>query len=194
MTKFRTLMIICLCTTFIGFSQTKEEREHRILCGQFPKNAVKTVKEDLEGVKQLKYYQEIEKTTTTFTAKFKKNKLFYRMDFNAKGDVQNIGYRIKEVDIPNEIYAVIDSTLTENFEKPKTRRMFQQYAKSDYTVSEEMIKTAFQNLLLPNIEYKFLITGKKKGYRQYYEVIFNATGEIKQMKESVAANYDHVLY
>ncbi|WP_394748451.1 hypothetical protein [Spongiimicrobium salis] len=195
MKKYRTLFsIVFLFVATFGYSQNKEEREHRILCGQFPKKAVATVKTSLEGVRNLKYYKEIGSTYKTYTAKFKKDKLAYRMDFDTQGNMQNIGYLIKEADIPEETYTAIDTYLEENFEKPKARRMIQQYLSSDFNGSEDLMKTAFQNILSPKVEYKFIITAKSEGFRQYFEVLFNAKGEVKNMRKSPAANYDHVLY
>ncbi|MEL6918346.1 MAG: hypothetical protein AAFO99_11525 [Bacteroidota bacterium] len=197
MMKFRTLLsIVILCTAFTGFSQQKVEREHRILCGQFPENGLKTLKQTLKGIdtKNITFYQEIDSNETRFTAKFKKDRLFYRMDFTMEGNLKSIGYMIDEVDIPDEAYDQIDTQLTDTFEKPRTRRMFQQYQIADFDNSEEMLKNAFQNLLSSTVEYKFLITAKNEGTRQYYEVHFDAEGDLKHMRASLPANYDHVLY
>jgi len=170
MKKYRTLFsIVFLFVATFGYSQSKEEREHRILCGQFPKKAVATVKTSLEGIRNLK-------------------KLQYRMDFDGQGNMQNIGYLIKEADIPEETYTAIDTYLEENFEKPKARRMIQQYLSSDFGGSEDLMKTAFQNTLSPKVEYKFIITAKSEGYRQYFEVFFNAKGDVKNMRKSPVAN------
>ncbi|MGB5821866.1 MAG: hypothetical protein WBG90_20450 [Saonia sp.] len=197
MMKCRTLsLIVILFMAFSGFSQHKVEREHRIVCGQFPEKAVKTVKEKLDGIaiKNLMYYQEIDSTERRFSAKFKKDRLFYHMDFNMDGNLQNVGYMIEEVDIPEETLANISTHLADNFEKPRTRRMFQQYLINDFETTEKILDTAFQNLLSSTVVYKFIITGKNKGTRQYYEVTFDAEGDLKHMRESLPANYDHVLY
>lgn len=195
MKKSRTLFsIVFLFVATFGFSQNREEREHRILRSQFPEKAVTTVKTSLEGIRNIKYYKEVASTYKTYTAKFKKDRLYYRMDFDMQGNVQNIGYQIKEADIPEDTYAQIDTYLKENFEKPKARRMFQQYLSDDFDTSSALLKTAFQNTISNNLEYKFIITAKSEGFRQYFEVLFNAKGELKSMQKSLPANYNHVLY
>lgn len=56
------------------------------------------------------------------------------------------------------------------------------------------LQEAFQNLILPYINYEFIIAGKEeKGFVEY-ELLFDATGKFLGKRKSIPQKYDHVLY
>lgn len=184
------LFFFCVITTV---AQNKIEREHRILKSQFPE--IRYAKETLgDNVKKIKYYKEVGTENVVFTVKFKKVKLHYQMQYSNEGDLQNIGFRVEELDFPAEVLLNIKSQFNSSLENYKIRRMYQQYPVTSKEVEESVFKSAFQNLITSSIEYKFVVKGKKDGDKVYKEFWFNADGGLLRTRNMLPANFDRVLY
>ncbi|SFW59803.1 hypothetical protein [Cellulophaga fucicola] len=184
------LFFFCVITTV---AQNKIEREHRILKSQFPE--IRYAKETLgDNVKKIKYYKEVGTENVVFTAKFKKVKLHYQMQYSSEGDLQNIGFRVEELDFPAEVLLNIKSQFNSSLENYKIRRMYQQYPVTSKEDEESVFKSAFQNLITSSIEYKFVVKGKKDGDKVYKEFWFNADGALLRARNMLPANFDRVLY
>lgn len=187
-----TIATILLCIQ-AGHSQYKYEREHRILKSQFPALAIVNIEENVTDFKRIKYYKETDSTKISYEAKLKKDKLWYSIEFNEEGTLEDIEILIKPTDIPNDTYAKILDYLNNTFTKYKIKRLQQQYP-SNNEVVEDIFKNAFQNLMLPSNNYEIVVVGKKeKGYLDY-EILFDADGNFKKTRTSLPPNYDHVLY
>ena len=185
--SFITLMLL-LMLGLQCFSQSKLEREHRIKKSQFP--SIDIDKLLLENTKHIRYYREVDSSKITYTLKFKKGKMHYHINYNEKGALQNTGFMVKEVDIPTDAYANIDSYLKENFKKIKIKYIQQRYLGS----SENVLKNTFQNLILPSNTYKLMLRGKKADKKEDYIAIFDAEGNLIKTAIALPANYDRVLY
>lgn len=184
------LLFFCVITVA---AQNKIEREHRILKSQFPE--ISYTKELLgNDIKKIKYYKEIGAQEVVYRAKFKKVKLQYQMQYSANGDLQNIGFRIKQVDFPFEAFTAINNQLVESFDQFKIRRMYQQYPVKSKEDEDTVYKSAFMNLMVPNMEYKLLVKGKKDNKKVYKEYWFSATGKLIKTRNMLPANFDRVLY
>ena len=177
----------------LSFSQHTDEREFRIRKSQFPSVAHTIIKDNIEGAKQLKFYQETDSNKISFKAKLKKDKLWYTIEFDKKGALEKIDLLINSTDIPNDTYSNIESYLNNNFSKYKIKKLKQQYYSNGDTL-EESFKKAFQNLILPSNKYEAVIAGKKEQGFLDYDLQFDADGNFKIMRTSLPSNYDHVLY
>ena len=185
------LLLSLICS--VSQAQNKFEREHRIKKSQFPKAAKDIVLKE-SGIKQLRFYREINNSQSTYISKFRRDRLNYFMSFSEGGELLNIGFKVKEVDIPSDSYSNIEAYLSANFDKVKVRRMYQEYPVPDITAHQKTIEDAFQNLLLPANKYKLIMITKKEGKRVEYEAYFSAEGNFVKIRQSLPANYDHVLY
>lgn len=185
-------LVLAICGQAYG--QAKYEREFRILKEQFPDSALVLLKGKIESAKRIKYYKEIDSAKTSYEAKFKKDRLWYSVEFDAKGGLEDVEILIKPIDIPSDTYAKIIGYLDGMFSKYKMKRMQQQYPKKEGEAPETVLKRAFQNLLLPSLNYELVVAAKDgKDYKQY-EILFDATGTFLTQRESLPPNYDHVLY
>ncbi|WP_243835484.1 hypothetical protein [Maribacter spongiicola] len=160
---------------------------------QFPAKAIATINKNLKDFKRIKFYKETDSTKISFEAKLKKDKLWYSIEFDEDGALEDIEILIKTTDIPNDTYANMEKYLNKNFTKYRIKRLQQQYTSKNESL-EVTFKSAFQNLILPTNNYEIVIVGKKdKGYLDY-EIQFDADGNFKKIRTSLPPNYDHVLY
>jgi len=189
-----SLFTMVLLAGFYSSAQEKIESQHRIKKSQFPSDALKTITENSNSIKRLKFYREVDTAQTVYTAKFKKARLFYEMDFDENGEFQSMAFRVKQVDIPNDSFKRMTNHLSGHFEKAKVRKMLQMYPSEGKDTVAETIKNAFQNLMVQNMFYKLLVRGKNKGKSADYIAIFNSEGNFKEIKKSLPTNYDRILY
>lgn len=196
MNKFRFLLltIMALFQYSLGFSQVKVEREHRIKKNQFPEAAHDFIKDKLNDAKKIRFYKETDTTKITYEAKFKKDKLHYSLEFDESGKLEDIEILIKEVDVPEDSWSNITKSLEEKFDKYKIRKIQQQYHITSDEEAETTLKNAFQNLLIPSLNYEIMVRGNIRDNHADFEILFNGEGDFIKMRESLPANYDHVLY
>jgi hypothetical protein len=173
-------------------AQIKYEREHRIKKSQFPDAGLTLINGKLKNVKRLKFYKEIDSITKSYEAKFKKNRLWYSIEFDQDGKLEDIEITIKAIDIPNESYDAVQLYLDENFKSYKIKKIQQQYVAD--VDEDKTLNDAFQNLLLPSLNYEIMVTGKKGNSYENFEILFDAMGAFKTIRKSLPPNYDHVLY
>lgn len=192
MMKFNITFLLCILFAFSIQAQVKYEREHRIKKSQFPDEALSLIDSKLEGAKRLKFYKEIDSLKISYEAKFKKKKLWYSIEFSEEGKLEDIEITINVVDIPNETYQTITNYMKENFRSYSVKKIQQQYVTNGD--DDKTLKDAFQNLLISSLNYEIMITGKKENSYQEFEILFDAEGNYKSIRESLPPNYDHVLY
>jgi hypothetical protein len=169
------------------------EREHRIRKSQFP-----TVNIDLafNGYKtnNIRYYKEVDSLATTYILKFKMARLNYFLSFDDTGKLKISGFRVNEIDIPEEAFQKIKAYLTDSYEKSRIQRIFQQYPATNPENDESALKNTFQNLILPSIVYKLIVIGKNDKKKNEYYLWFNADGNFIRKRQALPLNHDRILY
>jgi len=188
------LLPIFLLWGFFGSAQYKYEREYRIRKVQFPEKALNYIQEKLTDAKRIRFYKETDSSKVSFEAKFKKDRLWYSIEFDKEGMLEDIEILITPADIPDDSFSKIKQYLSESFKKHRIRKIQQQYPFSETESPETTIKNAFQNLMLPSINYELIVSGKKEKATEQFEVLFDAEGNFKFIRQSLPPNYDHVLY
>ncbi len=188
------LIVLSLLWCFPLWAQAKYEREFRIKQADFPQKALALIKDEIQGVKRLRFYKEIDSITVSFEAKFKKDRLFYSIEFNTEGELEDIEILIQESDIPNDVLEAITAHLMQTYSNFKIRKIQQQYPLRKAEQLRGLLKEAFQNLLLPSLNYNFLVSIRTEDGNQDYKFIFDSEGTFKYKKPLLPANYDHILY
>jgi hypothetical protein len=192
--RFKVLILLFITLGAAAHSQVKYEREFRILREQFPQASLESVQPYLDGVRKLRFYKEIDSSRRSYEIKFKKDRLHYSVEFNEQEALEDVEVIIKPVDIPEEAWTTITKDLDSKWSKYKVRKIQQQYPREAFTSDSDTFQKAFQNLILPEIRYEIVVRGKTEdGYRDY-ELLYDATGDLLLMRESLPPNYDHVLY
>ncbi|SMC43827.1 hypothetical protein [Cellulophaga tyrosinoxydans] len=190
--KFNFILPFLFFGVFTISAQVKYEREFRIKKSDFPSKAFELIESKLTNAKRIKYYKEIDSATTSFEAKFKKDRLWYSIEFSEDGNLEDIEITIKAIDLPNDSYENIQLYLTSNFSSYKIRKIQQQYVVENSV--DATLKNAFQNLMIPSLNYELIVDGKKNKSYQEFEILFNAEGDFVSSRKSLPPNYDHVLY
>lgn len=195
MTKYKKFLVpffLCLCCTVLA--QTKMEREFRIRRSQFPESALPLLEIAVGKVKKLRFYKEVDSNRTSYEAKFKKDRLWYSMEFSENGGLEDIEITIKAVDVPNDTWSNIQSHLKKDSVKYRILKIQQQYTVTGHRTVATTLKNAFQNLLLPYINYEVMVAKKGKGGYRDHEILFDAMGNFISSRKSLPPNYDHILY
>ncbi len=176
----------------VCFSQ-QIEREHRIRKSQFPPANIGLM---LNGSKtnKMRYYKEVDSLGTTYILKFKMARLNYFLSFDDFGKLKISGFRVKEVDIPEETVQKIKAYLSDSYEKSRIKRIFQQYPPTITEDHRPELKDTFQNLLLPSNVYKLIVIGKNDNKNKEYDLWFNADGILIRKRQALPMNHDRVLY
>lgn len=187
------ILVVFLLLGCITFAQDQQEREHRIKKSQFP-NLETNFKVIGAKMKKVRYYREVDSSKTTFAIKFKMDRLHYHINYDASGNLLNSGFRVKEIDVPQETYVKMKTYLSGNFEKSKVRRIWQQYPVGHNKTENDALKNTFQNLILPSNEYRLMVRAKKQDKAKDYELWFDSEGNLKRIRTVLPMNLDHVLY
>jgi hypothetical protein len=186
--------VVMLLWSLPILAQAKYESEFRIKKSEFPQNAIALIRDQIEDVKRLRFYKEIDSVTISFEAKFKKDRLHYSIEFNSEGVLQDVEIRIREIDVPNDVLKSITKHLEKAHPNYKIHKIQQQYPIRDGMRVKKLIEDAFQNLLLPYINYELIVSCKADTGRLEFEYLFDGEGNFISKRKSLPANYDHILY
>ena len=192
--KFNPILLFMLVMLQFGFAQNKYERESRIDQEEFPQASYILIQKYLEDAKRVRFYQETDSIKKSYEAKFKKGRLHYSVEFDEEGKLEDVEFEIKEQDIPNDTWGTILFYLDENHQKYRIKKIQQQYPVLDGQSNEKLLHNAFQNLILPEVNYELVFSAKKDKEFQEYEALFDAQGQLIRIRKSFPPSYDHVLY
>ena len=193
--KYKQFLFIAVFSFCIqGTAQATYEREHRIKKNQFPIEAQDLIANEITKVKRLRFYRETDSAKTSFRAKFKKDRLRYSMGFDSDGILEDVEILIKEIDVPNDTFTAVVSYLNQSYTNYQIRKILQQYPVKETEEIKKTLKEAFQNLLLPSVNYKFIVMRKTEDGNVDFEFLFDSEGNLKNKRALLPPNYDHVLY
>lgn len=192
--KYSPIILFFLCLSHLGWGQqSKYEQEYRITQELFPQKAYALLSEYLDRAKRIRFYKEIDSTKESYEAKFKKGRLRYSVEFDIDGTLEDVEFIIKKDDVPEETWHNILSYLDTHFPKFRLRKIQQQHP----LVHQDPKKTlhdAFQNLILPHVNYELVFSAKKEKRFQTYEALFNSEGKLVKLQKSFPPSYDHIQY
>ena len=76
----------------------------------------------------------------------------------------------------------------------RVKKIQQQYPLREEKSVEKTLHNAFQNLILPDVNYELVFSAKESDGFQEYEALFDSEGQLVQIRKSFPPSYDHVLY
>ncbi len=174
--------------------EIKYEREYRIRKSQFPEKARKLMEPYTDSARRIRYYREVDSNRSSYEMKFKLARLHYSVEFDPEGQLEDVEVTIKPVDLPDSSWKAIKDDLRMRFYKYKVRKIQQQYPRAAFPDDAATLRSAFQNLLLPEIRYELVIGARESSGYLDYELLYDAEGAFLNMRKSLPPNYDHVLY
>lgn len=191
--KYSCLFLLFCLSCYSIQGQDKREMEFKIRRTELPAQAHMHLQPYLHDAKRLRYYKEIDGDKESFEVKFKKRRLHYSVEFDNSGVLEDVEFKIQSVDIPEESWTNMLGYFKDNFQKYTIKKIQQQYPLQHGDVAKTL-EEAFQNLILPYINYELVFAAKKERGYQQYEILFNAKGQFLKLRKSFVAKYDHVLY
>ena len=172
-------------------SQNKYEREIKIEKQEVPKKALDFI-QTFPFSKKVKWYKEIGINTSSFEAKATSRRKKYSIEFNTKGDLEDIEIIIRKGAIPTTVYEKISSNLQQKFSSYGVEKIQVQYSGGPESVREKVISNKDSKNLITR--YEFVVSAKKNGKYQKFECLFSKSGNLIQQQTILLKNTDNLEY
>ena len=172
-------------------AQDKYEREYSIKETQVPPDALSFVNEIFKDVK-INWYVEENLTGTYIEAKVKYSGKQYSIEFSDSGKILDVEILTKFKGLPENTRDLITTKLKEEFKNFKIVK-----TQIQWIGSRDLLKAALSNKKLPMeviIHYELIVRAKKNELSKYHEVLFDQSGNIKNIREIVQGNVDNLVY
>ena len=191
--KKYSCFVLLLCMGF-SFSQSKNEREERITKTEFPEIAQPYFNSFLDKVKYLKFYRETDGSKQSFEAKFKINKLYYSVEFDTLGKLEDIEIVIKNKHIPEDIFSKISDYFDGNFRKTRVIKIQKQYVNNTLSSDKNFIQHIVTHPDDTHTHFEIIAETKKEKLHELKEFTFNKNGKFISSREVTSSSYEHALY
>lgn len=175
----RTLLFFFCILVFSpnAFSQ-KQEVEKRISAKRFPSEALSQLADSFAGLRQVKYYLELNGADTSYEAKFKWKRARYSVEFLPNGSLMDVEKKVKFGSLPTSFQAMVEQQLGHDFKKFKVKKCQEQTRPG-----------------LPSKRYELEIEGKPVvGKAAVFEYLFEEDGAVVQWQEILLPSNNINLY
>lgn len=190
--KFSVLLFL-MCVSF-SFSQSKDEREERIPISEFPEVAQHYFDNFSDKVKYLKFYRETDGDKQSFEAKFKIKKLYYSIEFDTLGKLEDIEIVIKEKHIPKNTYSNVSEYFESKFKKVRFLKIQKQYVNYTNYSDKAFIQHIVEHPNDKHTHFEIIAETKTDETHQLREFIFNKDGKFESSRKVTSSSYEHALY
>lgn len=191
--KKSSLIILLFSFSFV-FSQVKDEREERIPKSEFPIVAKDYFDAFLEKVQYLKFYKEIDGDKLSYEAKFKLKDLYFSIEFDDDGLLEDIEIVIKKKHIPKTTLQNINSYLKEQYRKVRFVKIQKQYINYSDLSDKNFIEQITNDPYDKHTHYEIIAEVKTKDERLLKEFTFTNQGKFEKMRIVTSSSYEHALY
>ena len=185
------LLFIFLCSPGT-LAQDKMEAEKRISQVSFPDAALAYLSPIITKTNRIKYYFETDGTRSSYEAKFKLNGLKHSVEFDEKGQLEDIEIDVKIKRIDYLLRDVITHWLDGQFTKWRIEKFQLQYLPDDKGNLLMRMESGEKNLPAPNFE--IIVMTKENGSVNQYELLFDWEGNFVNKRKVVRRVYDFVLF
>lgn len=191
--KYKVLITL-LCINSLCYGQIKNEKEFRILLPEFPKPAQNILVFIPEKAKRIRYYKETDVEKESFEAKFKYQKHWYSVEFDANGNLEDVEVLIKEKQIKKTIKNTIITYLKTNSDKFKIIKIQEQYVYSKTTNNIQFLNSIFKNRIQIPSRFELIVAIKTNKVWQLKEITFNQNGTFVNARNLQQDSYEYILY
>lgn len=188
------MLLALALASLVAYGQNRPEGAHRIRKVQFPQEAHQLLQTHISGARHLQYYREITDAGAGYAAGFRKGRLLYRINFRADGALEQAGFRIGPVDLPQEAWARIQAWLNGRFPNNRVKTIWQAYPRLAFDSEATSFRLAFQNLLVPELRYAIVLKARTPDERGTFRAIFDSEGNFQELLEVTPPDHEHVLY
>ncbi|WP_042244306.1 hypothetical protein [Jejuia pallidilutea] len=188
-----SILLFLMCVSF-SFSQSKNEKEERIPISQFPEVARNYFNNFSYKVKYLKFYRETDGDKVSFEAKFKIKKLYYSIEFDINGKLEDIEIVIKEKHIPKHTHANINAYFNAHYKKTRFIKIQKQYVNYTNQSDKSFIQHIVEHPNDKHTHFEIIAEIKTDETRELREFTFNKDGKFESFRKVTSSSYDHALY
>ena len=189
--KYYAPFIVFLLTLNSLCAQVKYEHEAKVTFEEVPNTALQFVRE-LQLDSKIRWYRETGLNSTSIEAKTKFKGRRYSIEFNTKGELEDIEITISKKKLPQKVYNEIESYLREDLEKFKWEKVQIQYSGTPEAVVQQINSgNSSQGLI---VQYELVISAKLKKKYQKFEYLFSDAGKFIIRKNIVLKNTDNLEY
>ncbi|WP_289063864.1 hypothetical protein [uncultured Zobellia sp.] len=181
-------------SAFVAMGQVKNEREYRVLEKDFPDTALDILGNRLKDIKRVRYFKEYDTGTFSYEVKFRRKGMFYSVEFNSIGQLQDIEVYINQDDIPESGLDKIRTQLKNQFSRYRIIKVQRQYPLVSFSNEDALFEQALEGKGVEHTNYEVVISGKEKEGFKTFEFLFDSQGNFLKKRKFASIGYDYILY
>jgi len=185
------ILLILLITTTTGFSQEKLEREYRIKQCKVPLKALEFMRESFGSI-GMKWYGEENLNGKNIEAKIKHNGMLFSVKFDTSGILQDVEMVVNYNTLPETTRATIEKQLVLLFSKYRIQKTQIQWLGNPKVLSSLIKRVNIQERHVVN--YEITLEGRKESRTEYFEFLFNESGEVIRQSKIIQRNNHNLIY
>lgn len=183
----RVFLILFLFSSSHLIAQ-KIERETRIKEDSVPSEALSYI--NTQSLRRVKWYQEQGFNSSSIEAKFKSNKRSFSVEFDEKGNLEDIEIEFKIDELKSEVKGAIINALEHEFSKFKVQKLQIQHKNASLN---QLLNTPLPGWTFEH-RLEIVVKGKKTKLPQLWELTFDKIGQLLSIQEIVPRNSVHLEY
>ncbi|MEO1030262.1 MAG: hypothetical protein AAFX55_02600 [Bacteroidota bacterium] len=188
------VLLILLCFGQLALSQTKNEKEERILLSEFPVAAQKVIETLPKHCKRINFYKETDGQKHSFEAKFKYKGKRYSLEFSNKGIIEDLEVLTKFKTLDEGKSAAIKNYFKSSFKKHKLIKVQKQYIFNPQFESSEFVNQILSQKTSIAPKFEIIAEVKVDKQRELREFEFDSEGTFISFRIVNQTSYEHVLY
>ena len=169
----------------------KIEKESRIASEKVPTKALEFIFNATASSK-IKWYYEKNELGNSYEAKFLLKKQKVSVEFDLKGNLQDVEIEISKSKIPSKIRKQMRKYFKIYFNKYRILKVQKQFRGEDKPIIESI--KSFSILKNPPTFFEIVVIGKKVDNVHSTEFLFDAEGNLIGSKKVVEKNSDHLTF
>jgi hypothetical protein len=189
--SLQLLGLILLLAPKLTFAQQKIEREYAIKATQAPEPALEFVNQTFDK-KRIKWYAEESQKGRSIEAKVKQDGTVYSIEFDEKGNLQDIETIISFNSLPQDLQKAIMKTLEADFTRIKIHKMQRQWTGNAATLQQLASKKKPEEDY--TTRYEIVIRGSKDRSTSDYEVLVDDHGKLISKSKIIQKDSPHLLF
>lgn len=194
MMKCKIISVFLFCLALNLSSQTKNEKESRIELDAFPEPSQTVVNTIIDNVRRIRHYKEIDGDNLSYESKFKYDKHWFSVEFNASGILEDIEVKINERQIEDDIRSKIKSYLNTHYSKFDFLKIQEQYPFNESKSPQQFLKSVLEQRKNTLSNYEIVVALKTNGNWQIREMTFDENGIFLKERTLQQDSYEYIMY